>query len=81
MALDAPFDKDQPCTHHHPAIGFKHFRPDHRIYDAGFVLNGEEDDALCGAGALAHQNDAGSRDPRAVFQRLHILRGSNALFV
>ena len=79
MALDAAGDVDEPCAHHDLAKAFERLGPDDEIGDAGFVLDGHEDDALGGARPLAHQHDAGDRDAAAVLDSLQLGAGAHPL--
>ena len=66
VALDASVDDDQARAHHDLAESLQRLGPDHRVGDAGLVLDGHEHHALGRAGALAHQHDAGDRHVGAV---------------
>ena len=64
--LQAASDADQLGAHDGFAVAIEGFWPDDDIGDTGLVLQGGEDDAAGGAGALAHQHQPSHRDPGAV---------------
>src|SRR5262249_32998206 len=66
MPLDAAVHDDETRAHHHFAHPLEHLRPDHRIGDAGLVLDGHEHHACGGARPLAHQHHASDAHPCAV---------------
>ena len=78
VALDAAMHHDEPRAHHHFAHPLQHLRPDHRIGDAGLVLDGHEHHACGRAWALAHQHHAGDAHARAVARALQIGARENA---
>ncbi len=58
IALEGPRDAEQPGRDHGLAEDGVDLGPDDNIYDAGFILQREEDDAFGGARALAHHHEA-----------------------
>ena len=68
FALQPPANGEELAGHHHPPVLCQHLRPDDDIGDAGLVLEGDEDDALGGAGHLPHENEAGDGDFRVLLQ-------------
>src|SRR4051794_28786015 len=57
--LQAAADGEEAGAHDSAAMGLEAVAPDDDIGDAGFILEGQEDDALGGAGALPDQHEAG----------------------
>ena len=78
VPLDAAADQDQPGGHDDGTITLERFRPDHRVGDAGFVLDRHEHDALGRARPLADENDARDRDEGAVAQLRKVGAGVHA---
>ena len=62
LALQLAAGPQQARAHDDRPERLKHFRPDDDVGDAGFILQGGEDDALGAARALAHQYQAGDAD-------------------
>ena len=70
LALDAAVDAEQAGAQARLAEALEDVGPDDQVGDAGFVLDGDEDDALGGTGALA-----GDHQPR----HLHLPAGREVL--
>ena len=68
FALELAVNVQQPSCNDGAAEAFVDFRPDDDIGDAGFVLDGQENDARGGAGALAGDDEARHPDHPAVRQ-------------
>jgi hypothetical protein len=56
LPLHPPFGHQQPRADQRPAVARAHMGVDHEVGRAELVLDGDEDDALGGAGPLAHQH-------------------------
>ena len=59
VALNAAADEHEAGSHDDRTIVLQRLWPDDQIADAELVFEGDEDDALGAAGALAHEHDAG----------------------
>ncbi len=59
LALHLAADPEQRGPEHDAPVLLEGLRPDHRVGDAGLVLQGGEDHALGAARTLAHQHQAG----------------------
>jgi hypothetical protein len=66
LPLDAALHRDHAGGENDPALAFVERGPDHQVGDAGFVLDGNEHDTLCGSRLLTYQDQAGRRQPLAV---------------
>src|SRR5258708_6560662 len=62
LALQAAFAIKQGRAEHGAAEALEDRRPNDEIGDAGFVLDGDEDDAFGAAWALADEDEPGDRD-------------------
>src|SRR6516165_1830833 len=67
-ALQAAAHGKKARRHYRAAISFKDFRPDDDVGDVGFIFESHEHDALRGARALTHQDQAGGNDERILRQ-------------
>src|SRR5262245_27165071 len=64
--LDAPFDDQRGMAENHRAPAFEDVGADDGVGEAGLVLESDEDEALGGSGALAHDYHAADADSLAV---------------
>ena len=74
LALDFAAHLQELRRHHRAAVLLEHLGPDHDVDDAGLVLERDEDHALGGAGALAHQHEARHADAPARQPLVPVLR-------
>ena len=68
FALQYAEDAEQAGGEEFAALAFGKVGVDDDVGEAGFVFDGEEDDAAGGAGALAAGDDAGAAGRAVVFQ-------------
>lgn len=66
LSLDAPRDAQEAARDHRAAVGLVELLPHDHVAGAEFILKRDEDHTLCGAGALAHEDQPRHRDPRAL---------------
>src|SRR5689334_24722284 len=78
MALHPAMHRHEPRAHYYLALALKHVGPDHRVGDAGLVLDGHEYNALRRARTLAHQHDASNTHACPVAALLEIGARENA---
>ena len=72
-ALQPAPDGDEFARHYHAPVGGEDFGPHDDIDDAGLIFEGDEDDAIGGAGHLAHEDEAGDGYMRILGQRLALV--------
>lgn len=78
LALNASAHRDHARRQDHAAVFFEHLGPDNEIGDAGLVFHRDEHDALCRAGPLPDQYEAGGFEPASVVRLHRIAAGDEA---
>ena len=79
LALHAATAGEHAGGENNAALPVEQARPDDEVGDAGFVLEGDEDDARRRAGTLAYQHQAGNGETLAIACRQEIATGDDPL--
>jgi len=75
LMLQHAFNEQERLADHGHAVAIEQIGADDDVGDPGFVLEGEEDKPLGGAGPLARDDHAGDTHPASV-ARLREIRGT-----
>jgi len=73
FALEAASHFEGAACDDGAAVAFVELAPDDDIGDAGLIFERNEDHPLGGAGALANEDEAGDRDPRAIGGQIKLI--------